>query len=158
MDAALAANMPLKDIPNWHDIVQANWRRTTAYLLALGEPCITMRDDELRAIKANRVLVGMSATDLQTWTPPGSWFMAVILCPGDDLAPLIDWATQHDVDESRIHFYIKQERDLDAFMAQWNEAGFATDGADAGITTWRELHHLFGLHLSNRILMDATAS
>ena len=150
--------MHLKDIPNWHDIVEANWRRTTAYLLALGGPCITIRDNELRAIKANRVLVGMSAADLGQWTPSRSWFMAVILCPGDDLRPVIVWATRHDLDASRIHFYIKQESDLDGFMSQWSEAGFPTDGADSGITTWNELHHLFGLHFSNRILRDATSS
>lgn len=149
--------MPLKDIPNWHDVVQANWRRTTAYLFALAEPCISIRDDELRAIKANRVLVGLSPADLHKWTPPESWFMAVILCPGDDLAPLVAWATRHRVDASRIHFYVRREADLHAFMAQWSKAGFATDGADAGITTWKELHHLFGLHLSNRILLDATS-
>lgn len=150
--------MLLKDIPNWHDIVATNWRKTTAYLLALGEPCLTIRDHELQAIKANRVLVGVSAGDLESWTPPASWFMAVILCPGDNLQPVIAWATKHGVDESRIHFYVDRERDLGAFMAQWHEAGFATDGADSGITTWKDLHHAFGLHLSNRILMDATSS
>ena len=148
--------MHLKDIPNWHAIVDANWRHTTAYLLALGEPCITIRNNELQAVKANRVLIGMSGANLEGWTPPKSWFMAVILCAGDDMQPLIDWATKHGVDESRIHFYVNQESDLGAFMTQWHEAGFETDGADSSITTWKELHHLFGLHLSNRILMDAT--
>lgn len=147
--------MHLKDIPDWRDTVARNWKNTTAYLLALGHPCIRIRDDELEAIKDNRVLVGLDASALQDWDPPSSWFMAVLLCPGDDLQPVIDWATAHDVDAARVHFYVHRERDRHRFMATWHEAGLPTDNVDAGIRDWKELHRLFGLHLSDRILSDA---
>jgi hypothetical protein len=147
--------MNLKDVPGWRDTVARHWRDTTAYLLALSEPCIGIRDDELEAIKKNRVLVGLEPAALRTWRPSGSWFMAVLLCPGDDLQPVIDWVQAHDVDAGRIHFYIHKAKDVHNFMAAWHEAGLPTEDVDAGIPDWKHLHHLFGLHLSDRILADA---
>ena len=151
--------MNLKDIPNWRDTVAANWRNTTAYLLSLQEPCITIQQDELRAIRTNRVLVGLDARALKTWKPgKRSWFMAVLLCPGDDLRPLIDWVQRTGADPGRIHFYVHRENDLPQFMQVWYEAGYPTEAADAGVNDWKQFHRLFGLHLSNQILIDALAS
>lgn len=147
--------MHLKDIPGWRDTVARHWRDTTAYLLALSEPCITIRDDELAAVRENRVLVGLDSKALSDWRPTDSWFMAVLLCPGDDLRPVIRWVEQQQLDASRIHFYVHREEDVHGFMAPWHDAGLPTTQVDAGIPDWKALHRLFGLHLSDRILADA---
>lgn len=147
--------MHLTDIPGWRETVAAHWKDTTAYLLALSQPCIQIRDDELAAIRQNRVLVSPDAAALATWTPPPSWFMGVLLCPGDDLQPVIDWVRSNRLDPSRIHFYIHRKQDVHGFMVAWHEAGLPTDDVDAGIKDWKQLHRLFGLHLGNRILTDA---
>ncbi len=148
--------MSLKDIPKWRETVAAKWRETTAYVLSLSEPCITIRAGELRAIRDNRVLVALDAAAFKAWKPPtGSWFMAVILCPEDSLEPLIEWVRRHGVETGRIHFYVHREEDLGRFMEVWAAEGFPTDAVDSGIRDWRQFHQLFGLHLSNQILVDA---
>ena len=147
--------MNLKDIPNWRDTVATHWRDTTAYLLSLREPCITIQRDELRVVQANRVLVGLDAKALNAWKPTKSWFMAVLLCPGDDLEPLAVWVERTGADPARIHFYVHREQDVQGFMRVWHAAGFPTDAVDSGIEDWRRFHRLFGLHLSTRILLDA---
>ena len=146
--------MSLKDFPNWHDVVARNWRKTKAYLLALGEPCVTIRDEELQAIKDNRVLVGLNASALTRWRPAGSWMLAVVLCPGDDIAPLLAWRDRHGLDPARIRFYTHVDTKIWDVLRPWHEAGLPSPVVDTDIRDWRALHERFGLDLSVRILED----
>lgn len=139
--------------PGWYETVRRNWKKTTAFLLAGRHPCLTIRDDELDAIRDNRVLVGLSFEDLEAWSPEGSWMLAVLLCPGDSTEPLVDWAEEHSIDPSRVHFYLHPETSWEVLRA-WHEAGYPTDQVDDDIDTWERLHRLFGLALSERIVKD----
>lgn len=145
----------LKGLPDWHDTVLRHWEDTTAYLLGFRKPCIDIRDAELREIRDHRVVVSLDARELTTWKPPKSWFMAVLLCPGDDLKPLLDWIKKRGVDANRIHLYVHRHQDVDEFATAWEEAGHSAYNLDSNINSWHDLHQLLGNHLSIRIYQDA---
>jgi hypothetical protein len=145
--------MSLDRHPDWRATVRANWKKTTAFLMASTQPCIHIRDDELAAIRENRVLVGLGSRDLEAWSPPASWMLAVMLCPGDDTKAVTAWARENRVDFSRVHFYLHPKTDPVALQA-WHEAGFPTERADSDVDSWKRLHQLLGLALSDRIASD----
>src|SRR5688572_7337759 len=116
-------SMNLRAFPDWHGIVAANWHKTSGFLLALRDPCIRLRDDELAAIRKNRVLVGMDAAALARWTPPPSWMLAVLLCPGDDAGPVVDWVRKQRADPDRVKFYVHKGTDPFQALAAWGAAG-----------------------------------
>lgn len=146
--------MKLRDYPDWHDVVAANWRKTTGYVLALDGSCFKVRDDELAAIKKNRVLVGLSARDLDKWTPRGSWLLAVLLCPGDSVEAVARWVKRHGADADRVHFYAHVDADPYAALAAWDDAGLPDPALDDGIAEWKDFHRKFGNDLAIRILED----
>jgi hypothetical protein len=146
--------MELKDYPDWHGIVAANWQKTTGYLLALDGLCLEVRDDELAAIRKNRVLVGLAAKDLAAWRPPDSWLLAVILCPGDSVEPIVEWVEKHGAEVERIHFYVHDDADAFAALHAWAEAGLPDPIVDDGIDSWKAFHKKFGNDLAIRILED----
>lgn len=146
--------MHLKDFPDWHEVVARNWRKTKAYLLAFREPCIRIAADELDAIRRNRVLVGLSAGALSRWRPEGSWMLAVILCPGDDVAPLTAWLARHEADPARVRFYAHPGTDVFAALEAWREAGLGAPRVDDDVDAWPRLHKRFGNDLAVQILQD----
>lgn len=143
--------------PDFYEVAWKNWKKTTAFLLAGSEPCISIRDDELDAIEGNRVLVGLGFEDLAAWQPSGSWMLAVLLCPGDSTERLAAWAAEHEVDPGRVHFYLHPDTPW-RVLETWHEAGYPTDQVDDDVDAWERLHSLFGLALSNRIYKDWKAS
>lgn len=146
--------MHLKEYPDWHAVVAAHWRKTQAFLLAFREPCIGIVRDELAAIKKNRVLVGLDASRLDAWTPGDSWFLAVILCPGDDITALVAWLGDHQADATRVHFYAHPDTDAFAALRPWAEAALGQPAVDEDVDSWERLHKRFGNDLSVRILAD----
>ena len=145
--------MSLDRHPDWRATVRGNWRKTTAFILASAQPCIKIRDDELAAIKSNRVLVGLSAQDLHSWSPASSWMLAVLVCPGDTTEDVAAWARRGKADPSRVHFYLHPEARKEV-LAAWHGAGFPTERVDDDVDSWKRFHHLFGLALADRIVAD----
>lgn len=138
--------------PDWYGTVRANWRRTTGYLLASRAPCLTIRDEEIEAIRGNRILVGVSPEGLSKWTPSGSWLLAVLLCPQDDVAAIVAWTRRHKADARRVHFFLAEGTDPEV-LRPWKDAGYATDRVDV-VASWKELHKLLGLALNDRVYED----
>lgn len=136
---------------DWFEVVRANWRRTQGFLLASREPCLTIRRQELVAVKG-RSLASRDASDLAAWDPPVSWILGVLLCPGDSIAPIIEWVRRHDVPGDRVWFYLHPATPIET-LRPWAEAGFGTDQA-ATVANWRELHKLYGLALNDRVYAD----
>lgn len=146
--------MHLRDFPDWHEVVVDHWRQTTGFLLALRQPCLRIRDDELDAIRKNRVLVALDPAGLEAWTPPASWLLAVLLCPGDDARPVVDWVRRCGADPDRVKFYARKGVDAFQALASWDAAGLPDPVVEEGFTTWRDLHKAFGRDLAIRILQD----
>lgn len=150
---------------SWHqhpdatDVVREHWHEAECFLVAARPTCIDIRDDEVGAI--DRLLHGGSPDDLDAWIRPASWFVAVLLCPGDDTAALVRATERLGLDARRFHFYLHAEASFDALRA-WADAGLPLDRVDdAGpggtpITDWKALHRLLGLHFNVQILADFT--
>jgi hypothetical protein len=138
---------------DFYDVVRENWKRTTAYLLAGLDPCVEIRDEELEVVQGNRVLVGLSPGDLDGFDPSGVWLLAVLLCPDGSTERLAEWAARREADPSRVHFYLHPDTNWEA-LRPWHDAGYPTRQVDDDIESWRSLHNLFGLALSNRIYAD----
>lgn len=149
----------------WHDhprashIVRRHWRRSQAFILALRRPCIEIRDEELLHVGGNRLLAGGTLEDLAAWRRPASWFIAVVVCAGDDTDGIADHVNRHGLDPSRVHFYLHEEASPQA-LAAWHAAGLplerVSDSTQGGkpITDWASLHKVLGLHFNNQIVQD----
>lgn len=130
----------------------AGWTETRGFLLASTEPCLSIRDEELAAVRDNRVLVGVD--DLADWEPPESWLLGVVLCPGDGVAPLVAWMSRRRRDADRVRFYLHPETPVEV-LRPWAEAGLPVRRVQADIASWQQLHKRFGLALNDRVYADA---
>lgn len=146
--------MSLDRPPGWTHTVRSNWEKTQGFLLASTEPCLAIRDDELAAVRDNRILVGVGLADLAGWTPSGSWILGVVVCPTDDVGPLVDWMAKQRKDADRVYFYLHPSTKGDV-LRPWLEAGFPTHNVSLHIDTWERLHKRFGLALNDRVYADA---
>lgn len=135
--------------PDFASVVAKNWRKTTGYIVTDREPCVTIGRDEVRHVERRLVPVGL---DEVTGLRPGpSWFMAVIVCPADDLEGLARWARGRDA--NRVHFYLHagaHPRQL----APWRDAGLPLDHVDEGLRSWTSLHKLLGWDLNVQVYDD----
>lgn len=130
-------------------VVRAN-HQTTGYIMASRQPCITIRDDEVRHI--NRRLVALIPDDLDALEPGMSWLMAVVLCPGDDSHALAAWAKRAGAPE-RVRFYLHPDTHVNDALAAWADAGFAAAKVDV-VASWKELHPGFGRALNDQVYAD----
>lgn len=137
--------------PDWYTVVRGHWKQTTGFLLASAEPCLSIRDQELESV-GGRALASRSPKDLERWNPPRSWILAVIVCPGDSLQPVVDWVHRHRADPDRVWFFLHPRTDP-APLRSWLEAGHDTVHVDS-VSNWQELHKLFGLALNDRVYAD----
>lgn len=150
---------------SWHAhphagrIVRENWHRAQAFILAQREPCIGIRDEELRSISDNRLLAGGLPQDLDGWERPESWFIAVVVCPGDDTVAIARHVVANRLEPRRVHFYLHADASPSALVA-WRDAGLPLDRVNERtqdgrpITDWASLHKLLGLHFNLQILED----
>lgn len=109
----------------WYETIRRHWRKTRGYLLASSQPCIDIRDRELHAVKG-RSLASRDPQNVARWTPPESWILAVILCPGDDVRPIVEWVRAHDADPDRVWFYLRPTTPTEV-LTPWVEAGQRPD-------------------------------
>lgn len=130
-------------------VVRAHWPETTGYVVAGSPPCIQIGEDEVANVRRRLEFVHLA--DVSTLVPDGSWFMAVIVCPGDDLAALAAWAQDREV--GRVYFYLHADADGSA-LAPWQAAGLPTDRVDDGFRSWGPLHKVMGLDLNRQVYED----
>lgn len=136
---------------DWTAIVRAHWRQVTAYIVSSHHPsCIRMAKDEVTHIQ--RVMQWIALDGIAALRPARRWFMAVIICPGDDLAPLAKWAKGRAAD--RIHFYLHADADPQQ-LAPWRDAGLPLDHVEEQrFRSFGPMHARLGLALSDRVYGD----
>lgn len=130
-------------------VVRANWKTTQGFVVAGEPPCIEIGRDEVKNVRRRLAFVRLA--DAPTLEPTGSWFMAVIVCPGDDLTALAAWARDKDV--RRVYFYLHADAD-GPVLTPWQAAGLPTDRVDAGFRSWGPLHKVMGLDLNRQVFED----
>ncbi len=136
----------------FRDVVVNHHRESDAVLIASHEPCITIANDERRKV-AGRSFRVIRAEDLDAVTLQGSWILAVVLCPGDDLASLIRWVAEGDRDPRRILFYLHTTTDARAAFGEWHRAGLPIHSTWV-VRDWVELHKHFGNAWNLRVFDD----
>lgn len=136
---------------DWTRVVRGHWRKVTAYVVSSRHPsCLQMAQEEVANI--DRVMVRVELGRVAKLKPPKNWFMAVIVCPGDDLEGLAKWARGRDT--NRVHFYLHKETPT-LLLAPWRNAGLAlTRVAEDRFTTYGRLHKQLGLDLSDQVYGD----
>lgn len=136
---------------DWTTVVKANWKRLTTYIVSSDHPsCVKMAKDDIRFI--DRHMKHVPLGEVAALDPPDHWFMAVILCPGDDLGVLAKWAADQDAD--RIHFYLHKDTDVQV-LAPWRDADLPLDRIEMQrFTTWGPLHKVLGLDLNDQVYGD----
>jgi hypothetical protein len=138
---------------DWTAVVRANWKRMTAYIVSSHHPfCLRMAKDEVRFI--DRVMVHVPLDQITTLRPKKNWFMAVVVCPGDELAGLAAWAKGKDT--GRVHFYLHRDADPSA-LAPWRDAGHPLSRVEEErFTTYGRMHAKLGLDLNDQVYGDFT--
>lgn len=130
-------------------IVRRSWRKTAGFLVAGEPPCIPIAQDEIRFVKRRLSFVPLQ--EVQSIAVEGSWFMAVIVCPEDDLTGLARWAAGRDA--RRVHFYLHADTS-NKRLAPWRDAGRPLTHVDDGITSWKNLHKTLGWDLNVQVYED----
>lgn len=138
--------------PGYAEVVRAHHAQTTAYLLATSSPCRALRDEEIRRVQ--RRLERIEPADLAGFAPRGSWLLAVLLCPGDDVQALAVWAARLPAaDLDRIRMYRRRGVDAAAALAAWVEAGLPPP-LMSEVRDFASLHKVLGRHLNDRVWLD----
>lgn len=132
----------------------AHHRKTTGFVLAPSRPCVDIREEEVRAIHRNLRPVGVE--DLPRLRLPASWILAAIVCPGDDLRPLAEWAGALARDAvDRVRLYAHPDVDLVDALAPWYAAGL-DDPLTAEAEDFVTFHKQFGWDFNNQVYRDHT--
>ena len=144
--------------PNASQIVRDHWHEAECFIIAQRDPCIQIRDDE--AGNLDRYVHGGFPDDLQAWNKPRIWFVAVVVCPGDDLDDLTRFVLDQRWDAARFHFYLHPNTSVEV-LRPWADAGLPLDRVDAEgkkgapLDSSGALNAVMGLHFNLQILRDA---
>lgn len=135
---------------DWTSVVRKEWRHLTAYIVSSRHPsCVRMAQDEVRFI--DRRMTHAHLDQILSLSPGPHWFMAVIVCPGDDLSQLASWAIGREAE--RVHFYLHKES-KPVQLTPWRDAGLPLSRISTGWTTWGPLHKELGLDLNDQVYGD----
>jgi hypothetical protein len=108
----------------WHETVREHHKRTAGFVLAQSEPCVSTRDLEASNYVYGREFQALASSDLDELELPESWFMGVLVCPGDDLTVLAKWVADLDEEDlSRIRLYLHEDLDIVDVLEPWYGEG-----------------------------------
>lgn len=136
----------------FRDVVAAHHRDSDAILVAGREPYITIAREE-RAKVRGRTFRVVRFDEVEGLTVRRSWAMAVLVCPGDDVAPVARWVLAGDRDPRRVVFYLHPRVDIHRALAPWHREGLQVHTMRR-VTGWKQLHKHFGAHWNVRVWDD----
>lgn len=138
--------------PGYPDVVRTHHRKTAGYLLATHPACREVVGEELERVARN--LKPIEPEGLARFRPAGSWFLAVLLCPGDDTEAIAAWASRLKLEDlERVRFYLHPKADLETAMDAWLKAGLELPPAVV-VRDFAAFHKVFGKHLNDRVWQD----
>lgn len=124
--------------------VNPHLTKTMGIVVATREPCLgIIRDEAASGRVRGRRFVALPLPALVRWKPPSSWVLGVLLCPGDDARPVLEWVRAQGIQElERIRFYLHKGTAEASAMAPWTLAGFSYRARI--VDSWESLHVRFG--------------
>ncbi|HLE47258.1 MAG TPA: hypothetical protein VI818_03090 [Candidatus Thermoplasmatota archaeon] len=145
--------------PDWQDVVRKHWRDTPGYVVAASGACLDVQAQETvgeRGQVPGRQFQAHRPGALRGFRPTGSWFMGILLCPGDDVLGILEWTSGlSSADAERVVFYVHPRFDRVA-MAAWHASTRPRVVRFGG--TWRAFHRLYGRHHADRVYQDHRVS
>lgn len=134
----------------WTEVVRKHAHSTLAIIVSARHPsCLQMAAAEVEFI--NRWMTRTTIDDLPDELPD-SWFMAVIVCPEDDLAVLAHWMTTHGA--NRVRFYMHRDAEA-SLLGPIRDAGHDLRHVrPEKYASYGKLHKRLGLDLSDQIYED----
>lgn len=135
---------------DWFRVVSTHAHSTLALIASSHHPsCLKIAADEVKHI--NRWMQQVVFDDLPKRLPE-SWFLAAIVCPGDDMTHLGHWMTKHGSDRVRFYLHTKANatqlgpiRDAGHELRHVRPERYASYGP---------MHKRLGLDLSDQIYED----
>jgi len=148
----MSADRPIA--PSWTELVRANHRNTLGLVAATSGTCLGIQRGESRLVTGRRFRP-IHPTALPRLALGDSWFLGVLLCPGDSTNELVAWArTLSRPRLARIRFYFVDGTRLAATLSGWNEAGLP-DVPTFKVDDFASFHKLFGRHHADVVYQDA---
>lgn len=144
--------------PDWHDVVRQHFGATVGYVAAQSGTCLEFQTKESRPPRGRvpgRDFKPLSPNSLPELRPPASWFLGVILCPGDDVAPIAKWhsglkAPQRD----RVVLFVHPEFRSGRIATAWAEAGGPLPQVVPLPPSWERFHRIYGRLHGDRVYLD----
>lgn len=141
--------------PSWNEVVRANQERTVGLVVARTEPCLSIQRDEQGLVPGRKFRPvrpeALAALDLGD-----SWFIGILLCPGDDTTAVAAWAKSLPRAALwRIRFYHVEGVNVKAALAAWKKADLP-EAPTFIVSGFRAFHKLYGFHHGDVAFRDAT--
>lgn len=125
---------------------------TVGFLLATSPPCARLLDEEVRRVR--RTLVALPPGGTPPKPLPRSWLLAVLVCPGDNLAGIAPWVRSLPLRErERVWLYLHPDTDPIAALAPWYAAGLE-DPVVSLAHDFKTFHKSFGARLNLQTYTD----
>lgn len=133
--------------------VRPHLHKTTGYAAASGGDCLKIARQEAKV--PHRAFVAVAIKNLANTIPPqGSWFLGILLCPGDATDEVAAWASTRKSDLARVRFYFRTGVDQVPAMRAWVQAGLPEPLYEEDIDAWPRFHHFFGAHHAIQVYRD----
>jgi hypothetical protein len=132
----------------WHDYVRAHHQETSGYVVAQSGDCLEIGHQETMGPQSRvtgRTFRAIHPRDLPRIELPQSWFMGVVLCPTDDLRPILEWmASLRSADHERIVLYVHPDFNQEAGGQLMRAAHLGHVRTTEFKGAWTDFHHLYG--------------
>jgi hypothetical protein len=144
--------------PTASQLVKPHILKTTGYVVAQSGDCLKIMRREA-ALDPKRQFVAVEAHRLGKLAIKGSWFMGVLLCPGDSTDLVAAWArVRPAADLGRIRVYFHTGTNLHHAMAAWVRATLPDPLFEEDISTWEQFHKVYGGHHAIQVYSDFVAN
>lgn len=149
-----ASNYP----PGWHEYVRRHLKDTRGYVVAQSGTCLDIKDQETTGSLnrvPNRKFQPLHPREVPTIQLPKSWFLGIILCPGDGLQPVLAWIQGlAKADQDRVVLYVHSDFDQAAGARQLHAAKLDHLRTTEFKGSWNNFHQLYGNDYSWQVWND----
>lgn len=135
---------------DWAHVIGAHKHDCKAFIVSSQNPsCLKLAKEEVAHI--NRWMEARTLDDLPREVPD-SWFMAVVVCPDDDLVPLAVWMKAHGGD--RVRFYLHADAAASQLLPIQAAGHELRHVRPERYQAYGRMHQRLGLDLSDQIYED----
>lgn len=144
--------------PRWHEVVRRHVADTVGYVVAESGKCLEVQTQELKPPVGRvpgRDFQPLRPAELARIRLPASWFMAIVLCPGENLSAYARWyANLSAKDRHRVVFFFHPAFAVDGSDQAWGDAEVPPPRTQRFNGSWEDFHRLYGRRHSDQVFED----